>query len=152
MELQEHRLQDWSEIKVRYFTDPDAEPSYIKILVIKYAGEYRWGSQGQPDAIYMRAMAQAGIEAFQPLGVIHDASELSYRWGNNINEVFQNVDFKPPLVPVAVVIGPGCEPGMPYLWSLLATNESVDRGETVYFRSLETAWKFVEARLAETES
>lgn len=152
MELTEHDLQSWSKIKVRFFTSPDWEPGHFPTLVIKFAGEYRWGSEGWPDATYMRAMAKAGIEALNASSVIYDASELSYRWGNNINVAFPNVDCEPPLVPVAIVIGPGCAPGMPHLWSLLATNEYVDRGKTVYFRNLETAWKFVEARLAETDS
>jgi hypothetical protein len=152
MELKEHRLQDWSKIEVRFFTAPAADTTCLDILVIKYVGVYRWGSEGWPDATYMRAMAKAGIEALQPSCVIYDASELSYRWGNNFSTAFPNVDLQPPLVPVAVVIGPGCEPGMPYLWSMLATNESVDCGKTVYFRSMETAWRFVEARLAEDDS
>lgn len=152
MQLTEHDLQSWSRIKVRYFTSPDWELGCGRTLVIKYAVEYRWGSEGWPDATYMRVMAKAGIEALDPWCVIYDASELNYRWGNNINNAFPNVDLKPPRVPVAVVIGPGCEPGMPHLWSLLATNEYVDRGEAVYFRSLEIAWKFVEGRLEETDS
>ncbi|MDY3560723.1 hypothetical protein R5W23_001969 [Gemmata sp. JC673] len=152
MQLAEHDLRSWSQITVRFFTSRDWEPGFFEPLVIKYAGTYRWGSEGWPDATYMQAMAKAGMTALNACCVIYDATELSYRWGNNINQAFPNVDIEPPPVPVAIVIGPGCEPGMPHLWSLLATNEYVDRGETVYFRRLEAAWKFVEGRLAETDS
>ncbi len=151
MHLTELQLRDWSKIDVRFYTDDASDLTCLTILVIKYVGVYRWGSEGYPDAVYMRAMAKAGLDAFNPWCVIYDLSELSYAWGNNINEVFPNVDIKPPSVPIAVVLGPNCEPGMPHLYSLLATDEYVDRGEFVYFRRLDFAWKYVSARFADSE-
>jgi hypothetical protein len=66
MKLTEHRLQDMSKIEVRYLTAPSTKKSYLEILVIKYGGAYGFGSGGNADAIYMRAMAKAGIDAFEP--------------------------------------------------------------------------------------
>jgi hypothetical protein len=92
----------------------------------------------------MRAMAKAGITAFEPWGVIHDLSELSYEWGDMLDRVFIGPDFEPS--PRAIVVGPKCEDAVRTLLLGMHSTESLEKAGNV-FRSLDTAWRYVDARI-----
>lgn len=116
MELTEYRLQDLSKIEVQYFTAPSLKQwklaarliSY-RILVVKYIGVFGWGSGGRGDGTFMGAMARAGIHALKPDGIIHDLSELSYEWGDDLSGVMHIGSEKKSKDARAVVVGPKCE-------------------------------------------
>lgn len=144
MKLTEHHLQEMSKVEVRYFTGPSSKKPYLEILVIKYSGVYGFGSGGNADAIYMRAMAKAGIEAFEPWGVIHDLSELSYEWGDMLDQVFIGPNFEPS--PRAIVVGSRCEEAIRTLLLGENSNEPIEKAGNV-FRNLDAAWAYVDARI-----
>jgi hypothetical protein len=158
--LQERTLGELSQIKVRYFLGPSRHQPYLPILVISYNGTYPPGSAGNDDAQYMRAMAKAGVVAFEASGVIHDLSELTYEWGDRLDSAFigpeDNADGSellgavfgsPPLAgEAAVVIGPQCEEAVRTLLLGENSQESIDKLGYV-FRRLEDAWEFVETQL-----
>jgi hypothetical protein len=144
MEFTEHRFQEMSEIEVRFFTRPASAKPYLKILVVKYTGKYGFGSGGNDDAVYMRAMARAGIETFRPWGVIHDLTELSYEWGDALEEVFIGPTFEPS--PMAIVVGPKCEEALRTLLLGLDSKDPIEKAGNV-FRSLDAAWAYVDVQI-----
>jgi hypothetical protein len=60
-----------------------------RILIVSFRGEYRWGSQGNPDAQYMRAVIAGALVAWHCNGVVLDLRELTYQWGNSLLHVFE---------------------------------------------------------------
>jgi hypothetical protein len=76
--LTEQFLAGSGSVSICYFLTPSEKQPYLEVLVIRYSGEYPFGSGGNADAIYMHAMAKAAVAAFEPWGVIHDFSELRY--------------------------------------------------------------------------
>jgi hypothetical protein len=145
MKLTEHRLQDMSKIEARYFTGPASKKDYLDILVIRYTGSYGYGSDGNGDARYMRAMAMAGTETYRCWGVIHDLRELHYEWGDMLESVFIS-PHTDELGPVAVVVGPMCEEAVRTL--LLGENSTELLEKIGYvFQSLDAAWAYVDAQI-----
>jgi hypothetical protein len=143
--MQERTLAELSQIEVRYFLVPSRRKPHLEILVIRYIGTYPFGSGGNDDARFMCAMAKAGVSAFEPWGVIHDLSELSYEWGDMLDIVFGvGPEFAPS--PVAVVVGPRCEEAVRTL--LLGENSQEPIEKLGYlFRNLSDAWAFVADRI-----
>jgi hypothetical protein len=160
--LQERTLGDLSQIKVRYFLGPSRHAPHLEILVIQYTGIYPPGSAGNDDAQYMKAMAKAGVAAFQPWGVIHDLSELTYEWGDRLDTAFVGPEddgttsellgavfgiSNPPLAgQAAVVVGPQCEEAVRTLLLGVNSQEPIEKVGYV-FRHLERAWEFVESQI-----
>jgi hypothetical protein len=144
MKLTEKRLQDVSEIEVRYFTGPSSKYDFSSILVVKYRGDYGYGSEGNGDARFMLGMAQAGISTFFPCGLIHDLSELSYEWGDMLECVFIGPDCASS--PRAIVVGPKCEEAVRTLFLGVNSEEPIEKIGDV-FRSLDAAWAYVDAQI-----
>jgi hypothetical protein len=140
-ELRERKLADLSDIQVRYFLAESKTKPYLEILIIHYSGTYPVGSAGNDDACYMYALAKAGIAAFEPWGVVHDLSELSYEWGDMLDMVL-GVGPDHRSSPVAVVVGPGCEEAVRTLLLGINSPEPIDKVGNV-FRDLPTAWEYV---------
>jgi hypothetical protein len=160
--LQERTLGELSQIQVRYFLGPSRNHPHLAILVIRYTGIYPPGSAGNSDAQYMEAMARAGVAAFEPWGVIHDLSELTYEWGDRLNMVFIGPEdntkegelieaifgtSNPHLAgQAAVVVGPQCEEAVRTLFLGEDSQEPIEKVGYV-FRHLERAWDFVESQI-----
>ncbi len=107
--LKEQFLAGSGSVSIRYFLAPSEKQPHLEVvLVIRYSGEYPFGSGGNADAIYMHAMAKAAVEAFEPWAVVHDFSELRYEWGDMLEMVF-GVGPQIEPSPVAIVVGPDCE-------------------------------------------
>lgn len=98
--------ENLSSINVKYFLDQSSIESYKKILVIKYIGKYRDGSQGNDDAKYMFAKGELGCKLYDPFGIILDFSQLEYNWGDLIEKVF-NIGVESDIHNV-VIIGDNC--------------------------------------------
>jgi hypothetical protein len=159
--LQERTLGDLSQIKVRYFLGQGRHKPHLEILVIRYTDIYLPGSAGNDDAQYMKAMAKAGVAAFEPWGVIHDLSELTYEWGDRLDTAFVGPEdnakegelvgaifgtSNPPLAgQAAVVVGPQCEEAVRTLPLGENSQEPIEKVGYV-FRHLESAWDFVESQ------
>jgi hypothetical protein len=151
-----------STIRVRYFLGPATKKPYLEILVIKYSGTYPHGSAGNADAQFPYAMAKAGVAAFEPWGVIHDLTELSYEWGDMLERVLAvgpDKELPPELEsvfgscsgsgrsPVAVVVGPHCEEAIRTLLLGERNCEPIEKIGYV-FRDLQSAWAHVDAQIS----
>lgn len=160
--VHERKLSDLSKIEVRFLVGPSARIRHCSILIVQYIGTYPMGSQGNDDAQFMCAMANAGVVAFEPDGVIHDLSQLSYEWGDRLEMLFaigppepveaiEAIFGKAPSAPQsAMIVGPGCEEAVR---TLLLGEDSTDSIEKIgwAFRDRESAWLFVENQLAPAE-
>jgi hypothetical protein len=145
LKLTEQILAGSGSVTLRYFLTPSEKRPHLEILVIRYTGEYPFGSGGNADAIYMHAMAKASVTAFGPFGVIHDFTELHYEWGDLLEMVF-GVGPETEPAPVAVVVGPGCEEAIRTLFHGVDSSEPIDTIGWV-FRDVQTAWRYVTDRI-----
>jgi len=141
LELREQFLKGSGAVSIRYFLTPSEKRPFLEILVLRYSGEYPFGSAGNADASYMHAMVKAAVAAFEPFGVIHDLSELKYEWGDLLEMVF-SVGPETEPSPVAVVVGPGCEEAVRTLCHGINSTEPLDSLGWV-FRDLQSAWRYV---------
>jgi hypothetical protein len=62
----------------------DDDDGFAQVLILKFAGSYRRGSAGTPDAEYMVAMLGAALARFSPDAVVFDFMELEYEGGNSL--------------------------------------------------------------------
>jgi hypothetical protein len=160
-DLKERRLSDLSRLEVRYYLAPSQKLEDANVLVIKYTGSYQDGCKGNSDAQFMCAMARAGIIAFEPNGVIHDLSQLTYNWGDMLSNVFSEGVLRPnpaeeKLAEIfghkwsdshtaqpAVVVGPACEEAVRTL--LLGTDSTAPISSVGWvFRDLDSARRFID--------
>lgn len=141
LELKEQFLAGSGAVSLRYFLAPSEKRPQAEVLVIRYSGEYPFGSEGNADAVYMHAMAEAAVALFDPWGVIHDFSELSYEWGDMLETVF-DVGPEHESAPVAIVVGPHCEDAIRTLCHGVQSTESLDSLGWA-FRDLASAWRYV---------
>ena len=87
--LEPKSLESLSDIGVSFSLGEHPCGRYPRaILVIACHGTYGIGSGGNSDATYLMAMGKAGLEAFEPDGVILDLRELSYEWGDMLEAFF----------------------------------------------------------------
>ena len=154
MKLAEQRLQELtlgslSSIEVSFFSGPSRAADYYDLLVVKFSGRYRNGSSGNPDALFMSAMAEAGIVAWGPAGLILDLRELEYEWGDLLEAVFAAGEshYGDTRFPQAIIVGPPCEKAVRTLVLGLDSTEPLESVPWV-FRELESAWAYVEAQLS----
>jgi hypothetical protein len=143
--LTEQFLEGSGAVSIRYFLIPSEKRPYLEVLVVRYSGVYPFGSAGNADARYMYAMAKAAVAAFEPWGVIHDLSDLRYKWGDLLEMVFSvGPEVEPS--PVAAVVGPGCEEAVRTLCHGINSDEPLESLGWV-FRDLESAWRYVADRI-----
>jgi len=55
------------------------------VLLLRFAGTYRRGSEGNGDGLFMCAMAAAYYDITEPASIVLDFAELRYEWGNTIS-------------------------------------------------------------------
>ena len=135
--LKKVELSQLSDIKVDYYFGASEEN---EILVIKYSGKYAFGSAGNTDAIYMNAMGKAAMEAWDPGAVIIDLQDLHYEWGDMLEYAF-NISTDDTL-PLAVIVGLGCEEAVRTLLLGIDSKESIDKIEWI-FKDLDAAWNYI---------
>jgi hypothetical protein len=78
------------------------------------------------------------------VGVIHDLTDLSYEWGDMLEQVFIGPDVEHSTM--AVVVGPKCEEAVRTLCLGESSNEPLEKIGWV-FRDLKSAWAYVDARI-----
>lgn len=113
MALIDVTLEDESPIVARYRVERFGNG--LVLLVVAWAGEYRHGSAGAPDARRMTAQVAAGLAQWSADAVVLDLSALSYRWGDGLMAVFEAAarggDTLLPRL-VAIVAGPDSRAGL----------------------------------------
>src|SRR5262245_36579816 len=84
----------------------DKKP-FLSVIHLAFAGEYRSGHAGAPDAHYIEGIVRTVHEIWRPSALILDLRELSYEWGDEMDLVLQ-----PPTDISAIVVSPKCEPAI----------------------------------------
>lgn len=72
-------LTAYSSIKCNVLVNQDGT-----VLVLAFAGNYRAGSDGNGDGLFMCAMTAAYCAMLEPASLVLDLSDLNYKWGNTI--------------------------------------------------------------------
>lgn len=105
------------------------------ILIVAFHGKYRYGSTGNADADYMRAMAEAGLYATSPTALILDFSELAYEWGDKIDWVLNSGtdQYGDAFFPMVVVVDEGCAGGLQSLIRGMNSEDPIDDNETFFW-------------------
>lgn len=139
--LRERQLGELSSIQCRFYTCDSPTLDYGEILVVRFEGTCGYGSGSNGDCVYMAAMTQAGLTAFEPLALVLDMRGLSYEWGDMMGHVLaagsdQYVDAP---FPTAVVVSDRCREGL----TSLVQDEMDEEPEEWLFESLELACQAV---------
>ena len=88
MPLQHVSFESQTSIRYQFQLDTfDKENTPRRVIIAKFCGDYRPGSQGTPDALFIQGITQAALKVWAPDGFLLDLSQLSYRWGDNMEEV-----------------------------------------------------------------
>lgn len=137
-------LEALSDIDVSYRIARSIHKPNRRVLVVSFSGEYRGGSDGNPDARYMLLKASAGLAAVhRRAGIVLDLTDLEYVWGDLLETVFAvGNTAHPSAVPLAVVVGRHCEAAVR---TLILGIDSRKRLRTVkwVFRDLDKACEYV---------
>lgn len=150
--FREVRLSELSDIQVEYFIGPSKTVEYCDIMIIKYSGEYGFGSAGNSDAVYMKAMGRAALEAWEPDAVILEWSELKYEWGDMLALALDiDIGRCEPALPMAVVVGPPCEEAVRTLLLGINSEEGLETIEWM-FKNKDEAIAYIEKQLQKAES
>jgi hypothetical protein len=83
--------------------------TFATVLELRYVGEYRHGSLGNPDAEAMLAAMVPHLHGEHPDVALLDCSALRYAWGDSILRLVQTVAEFDSGVPVDVVVLAGHE-------------------------------------------
>lgn len=122
MALEDVTLEGASTIAARYRLD--RVPREGAVLVVGFAGTYRDGSAGAPDALRMAAHVAAGLATWPADAVVLDLSALAYRWGDGLIAVSEVAERGGDALlprPIAMVTGPASHGGL----ASLCTPESL---------------------------
>jgi len=89
-------------------------PSFCQVLEVKFGGEYREGSLGNPDADAMVRHLAVLLVRTQPDVVLLDLSALRYTWGNRLLSLFELIDRFDTDHPLGVTVlgGPDSAPAL----------------------------------------
>lgn len=75
------------------------------ILYVKVSGDYRSGSEGNSDGLYLFSLIVANYFMYEPICIILDLRNIKYNWGNTIlkslnffNEIGRDEDEKNKLI------------------------------------------------------
>lgn len=133
-----------SNINIQFFLDKSDLDDFKDILIIKFSGKYRDGSQGNSDAQYMFAMGEFGAKLYEPFGIIIELSQLEYNWGDLLEKVF-NIGVENDIHNV-VIIGEKCKTGIGTL--INGINDTSLATETEWiFDNYKEAKKYLEQKI-----
>lgn len=78
-------------LSCRYLMPPCEQTNGHAVLVVAFEGEYPNGSLGNGHGHYIAVQTLYGILAFDPSCVVLDFRLLTYRWGNTLLRVFEDI-------------------------------------------------------------
>ncbi|MFN3199200.1 MAG: hypothetical protein ACE366_12435 [Bradymonadia bacterium] len=84
-------LNAHSPLTCRYAVRRDDDPAHPMVLVLEIEGEYRSGTEGNPDAAFIEAHALAGLARWSPCALVLDLQKLVFPWGNALLGVIQGI-------------------------------------------------------------
>jgi hypothetical protein len=136
-----------SEIRCEYFLSPTSRNAYKHILTVRYTGLYRVGCKGGPDATYMQAVAAAALVATSPNGLVVDFTALDYKWGDDLERVYDvatDWPYRGASLPFALVLGEHCRTAV---ISLACQGQTLQEPEDWMFDTFPEAWQYVDERI-----
>ena len=148
-ELRKVDFADLSNLRFECFLGEVQSRSDRPVLVIRFAGEYRHGSAGEPDARFMFAMLAAAFQAWECWAVILDLSGLSYEWGDDIDGLWamQPLQWAGGEYPMALIVGAQSERALASLY-YDRNLERTSFSEPWVFRDMAAGLKHIEDELA----
>jgi hypothetical protein len=113
MELKRVSLEELSRIEYSLYTGVRAN-THQEILLARFTGVCGIGSSGSDDAIFMRAIVVAALDAWSPFGLILDLRQLDYQWGDEMTSVLCGGDryLGVPRLPTTVIVSNQCRTGL----------------------------------------
>jgi len=137
-----------SNVTVSFKKGPATNEPYRGILVIAFKGEYRIGSQGNPDANYMHAKGDFGADLYHPSGIILDLRELDYKWGDELDYIWMiGNKHSRREIPRAVILGADCREAIGTLFHGVNSTTPATTEEWI-FDSFDEAWKYVDDKIS----
>lgn len=136
-----------SAIRCRFSLTPTSNSQYHRILTVHFCGLYRMGCQGGPDATYMEAMTAAALVATRPEGLIFDFTDLDYRWGDDLESLYDicsNWPYRGADLPYAVVLGKDCRTAV---ISLACQGQVLQEPKEWMFDTFAEVWQHVDSRI-----
>ncbi|MCE5170818.1 hypothetical protein LQV63_16050 [Paenibacillus profundus] len=148
--LEKVSLHELSRLEHNIYLTKSRMCQYNDIMALQFKGNYGYGSKGNCDAAYMKAVATAALSVWEPTALIIDLSELTYEWGDRLEEIFyigtHQYDDTP--FPTALVVGPDCEEGIRTLLWGVHSAKSVHEADWVY-TDMQSALEYAERKMRE---
>ncbi|MCY9513153.1 hypothetical protein [Paenibacillus apiarius] len=143
-------LHELSRLEHHIYLTKSTLRQYNNIMVLQFKGYYGYGSKGNCDAAYMKAIALAALSVWEPTAFIVDLSDFTYEWGDRLEEIFyvgsnHNEDTA---FPTALVVGPDCAEGIrTLLWGEHSVKPIHDADWV--FSDLQSALEYSERKMKE---
>ena len=142
MTLQQVRIEDETRLGHEFRLETSGRNSFCYTLIAKFMGEYRDGSAGKPDLLFMVGMTRMAVAIWHPAALVLDLSELRYDWGDDLSELISPAFAGKAS---AVVVGPKCARAIAtLLWGVSTQKAATEAG--FIFESVEEAWEAVRHR------
>lgn len=146
--LKEVSFSQLSNLKYDIFLFESSVKSFFEIMIIKFTGQYGFGSGGNSDAVFMKAISKAALSAWVPKGLILDFTNLEYEWGDQIEILFDLNPFSRSPFPLALIVGEKSEEGVRTLILGCESTESIDQVDWV-FKDFGSAREYIENKVKE---
>lgn len=128
-----------NELKTEFYVGNSNTHEYdIKIVTIKFIGEYRAGSNGNLDAKFMYSTIEFVKSYFNPNGIILDLRELKYEFGDELTKAFGAGKY----IAFAVLISDLNKKSIGTLVNFGKENIPATEKEYIY-DSFELAWEYI---------
>jgi hypothetical protein len=145
MQLQPVTFESETDIRYEFKLETsDEKPRFWCILVAKFAGHYRPGHRGAPDAYFIQGITRTALGVWSPAALILDLRELSYTWGDEMDYVL-SVGAEGDL-PTAIVGSGLCLPAIGTLIHGINSTIPATNAENI-FENIEEAWDYVHRKV-----
>ncbi|QDT95507.1 hypothetical protein [Gimesia aquarii] len=122
MQLTEHHFTDLSNIKYRIFSCDISDERKASALVIRFIGNYGYGSDGNGDGQFMRTITLCALSLWDVEAVVFDLRDLTYEWGNTIWGMYGRSIYPSGIddLPYATIVSDRCRAGFESCESIVA--------------------------------
>lgn len=142
MRLQPVTFEHETDIRYEFQLETSEEkPRFWCILMAKFAGHYRPGHRGAPDALFIQGIMRTALGVWRPAALVLDFRRLDYTWGDEMEEV---LDCRREIeLPYAVVLGDQCRQAVTTLLKQFHPEIGSATELEHIFDDMEEAWKYV---------
>jgi len=140
MKLKRITFEEETRLRYEFHIEMTGRNRFLYTLIAKFIGEYRPGSQGAPDAHFIRGITQTALEIWNPGALILDLRELSYVWGDEMDLVLDTGTNQG--VPLAIVGSELCLPAIGTLVHGINSKQPATDLDHI-FENIEEAWQYI---------